>query len=579
GCYRDAERSLLRWANLRPKDFEPFLHLARLYRDLGKGVKARMAYGEALKRRPPVEVIAEAAELEERLGDFERAAELYERAQNRQPDNPQWRALRAEALMKAGKFDSAGRILRFALKRFPNDQHLNALMGIWHAKRVEWVEAEQFLLRVISHGTQEAKIKAGSISHASFAPRPSSLVPFLDAVGVLVEIWLCQGRAKEVVKLCDELLKIQPAPELLIWWAQAMDELGKTKEAAQRLERSQMFAQDERIAKAAARLWELANEPEKAASIWERFAQLVPNKQMKVSALLQAAQVWERNNQIPKALAVLDKARRIVDDPLLRAERIRLMLKADAPAAALDEAGKLLVQFPDEPQAAMLYAEAALQLWGDGAFERLAERWQNNAHLTGALLLVADRLNRRTEAEKLFKTAFNRLSFQDRKLVQHWLDNFYQPADSQSRILTPQTLLQQAHRAAEQNRIGEALMLCRKAISLQKEFLPAYEFLLQLYQRRNDLEHAVKGFTQLANRNRDDLPLNFAAAMALNLSGQHRRAIPYWRRVCALTANDPDAMLKLAESLEAIREDVQAQWVRKFVKRLERWGVTENATH
>ncbi|MFN4178873.1 MAG: hypothetical protein ACK4I8_01045, partial [Armatimonadota bacterium] len=461
-----------------------------------------------------------------------------------------------------------------------NDQHLNALMGIWHAKRVEWVEAEQFLLRGVRRGTQDAKTKIEAVSHASPAPRPSSPVPFLDAVGVLVEIWLCQGRAKEVAKLCDELLKVQPSPELLIWWAQAMDELGKTKEAAQRLERSQMFSRgDERVANAAARLWELANEPEKAVSVWERFAQLVPNKRAKVAALLHAAQVWERNNQIPKALAVLDKARRIIDDPSLRAERVRLMLKADAPAAALDEAGKLLAQFPNEPQAAMLYAEAALRLWGDEAFERLSERWQNNAHLTGAFLLVADRLNQRTDAEKLLKTALNRLSSRDRKLVQHWLDNFYQPSELQSQILTPQTLLQQAHQAAEQNRIGEALMLCRKAIALQREFLPAYEFLLQLYQRRNDLEHTVKGFTQLANRNRDDLPLNFSAATALSLSGQYRRAITYWRRVCALTANDPDAMLKLAECLEAIREDVQAQWVRKFVKRLERWEVTENETH
>jgi hypothetical protein len=30
-------------------------------------------------------------------------------------------------------------------------------------------------------------------------------------------------------------------------------------------------------------------------------------------------------------------------------------------------------------------------------------------------------------------------------------------------------------------------------------------------------------------------------------------------------------MLKLAESLEAVREDVQAKWVRKFVERLKRW--------
>jgi tetratricopeptide (TPR) repeat protein len=82
--------------------------------------------------------------LEEQLGDYERAAKLYEWAQRRQPDNPLWRTLRAQALMKSGQFDRAGRILRFALKRFPDDHRLNALMGIWHAKRVEWVEAEQF---------------------------------------------------------------------------------------------------------------------------------------------------------------------------------------------------------------------------------------------------------------------------------------------------------------------------------------------------------------------------------------------------------------------------------------------------
>ncbi|MCX7967688.1 MAG: tetratricopeptide repeat protein [Armatimonadetes bacterium] len=589
GRHKDAERSLIRWANLRPKDFEPFLNLARLYRDLGNFLKARAAYDEALKRRPPIEVIVEAAEFEEQLDDFERAAKLYEWAQNRQPENPQWRALRAEALMKAVKFDSAGRILRFALKRFPNDRHLNALMGIWHAKRVEWVEAEQFLIRGVGRGakdeetegeetkdyeTRNKETKSGKLP----VPRPPSLVPTLDAVGVLVEIWLCQGRAKEAVKLCDELLRKHPSPELLIWWAQGMDELGKTREAAERLERSQMFAKDERIVKAAARLWELANEPERAVKVWKQFAQLVPDKRAKVTAFLQAAQVWERAKQIPKALAILDEGQRIFNDPILRLHRVQLMLKADANAAALDEAGKLLAQFPDEPQVAILYAEAALSLWGDGAFERVVERWQRDAKLTGALLLIADKLNRRAEAEKLLKTAANQLATKDRKLIQTWLDNFAQITSPQSPVPDSHVLLALAHQASEQNRIGEAMLLCRKAIAMQRDFLPAYELLLQLYQRRNDLEHAIKGFTQLANRNRDDLPLNFAAATALGLSGQYRRAATYWRRVCALTANSPDAMLKLAECLEAMREDVQAQWVRKFVKRLERWEVLRDET-
>ncbi len=563
--YKDAERSLLRWTKLRPNDFEPFLHLARLYRDLGDAAKARRAYDQALARRAPVEVIAEAAELEEQLGDYERAAKLYEWAQRRQPNNPLWRALRAQALMKSGQFDRASRILRFALKRFPDDPHLNALMGIWHAKRVEWVEAEQFLKRGVWRGTRD------EVSKISPVPRPSSLVPFLDAVGVLVEIWLCQGKAKEVVRMCDELLRQHPSPELLIWWAQGMDELGKTKEAAQRLERSQMFGRDERVARAAARLWELSNEPEKAARVWERFAEIVHNRQAKLLALYRAVQVWERANAIPKALAVLEKAYRILDDPMLKAEKVRLMLKADAPAAALNEAEKLLNQFPREPMVANLYAEAALQLWRETAFERVAERFQTNAKLAGAILFVAAQLNRFNDAQKLLKTAATKLTPKDRNIVQHWLANENDIASNQSLNPSPTIFLERAQKAAEQNHFGEAIELCRKAIALRRDFLPAYELLLQLYQRRNDLEHAVKGFTQLANRQRDDLPLNFAAATALSLNGQHRRAIAYWRRVCALTDNSPDAMLKLAESLEAVREDVQAKWVRKFVERLKRW--------
>jgi tetratricopeptide (TPR) repeat protein len=562
GHYRDAEKSLLRWAKLRPKDFEPFVHLARLYRDLNEPAKARMAYDQALFRRPPVEVIAEAADLEMRLGDFERAVKLYEWAQRRQPDNPQWRALRAEALMRAGKFDRAGRILRFALKRFPDHPRLNALMGLWHARRVEWVEAEPFLLKGI-----------GDLDN-----------PDLEAVGALVEIWLCQGRVSETLRLCEMLLQKRPSAEALIWWAQAMDELGKTKEAALRLERSQMFAKgDVRIAQVAAKLWELASEPAKAAAVWERFAQTARNGQTKLAALVKAAQVWERAKDFPKALNLLDKAMAINDDPSLRAERIRLMLQADAPAAALQEAQKLLTQMPDEPQAAALYAEAALRLWRDGAFERVAQRVQQDARLSGALWLIAEQLNRQKEAIALLQVALNRLPSHQRAKLSGWLKSAdaSPPNSPNAPPNFPDASLswQRAQKAAEQSQIGEAMTHCRKVIAMHPDFLPAYELLLRLYQRKGDLAHAVKGFTQLANRHRDDVPLNFAAATALSLDGQHRRAIPYWRRVCALTENAPDAMLKLAESLVVARFDQQAEWCRRFVRRTQRWGHEGDANH
>ncbi|MGQ9518926.1 MAG: tetratricopeptide repeat protein [Candidatus Fervidibacter sp.] len=560
--YNEAERTLLQWANLSPNDFEPFTHLARLYRELGNTVKARKAYKQSLAHRPPVDVIAEAAELEEQLGNFEDAAKLYEWAQKHQPDEPKWRALRVEALMKAGKFESARSILRYALKKLPNDLRLNALMGIWHAKRVEWIEAEQFLKRSIP----------------SESEKPLSQLS-LDAVGALIEIWLCQGKAKEAAWLCDKLLRENPIPELLIWWAQAMDELGKTEEAAQRLERSQMFAKgNERIAKVAARLWELANNPQRAVAVWENFAQVARDKRLKLLSLLRAAQVWERANEIPKALALLDKAKQISDEPLIRSERVRLMLKANANAAALDEASKLLTQFPNELQAAALYAEAALSLWGENAFDRIKEQFERNPKLIGALLLIADKQNRFDEALKLIETSVKQLTPVERKAIQNWLDNAYRSINRKVSLVGPENLLGKALEVSKQNRIGEAIELCRKAIALRRDFLPAYEFLLKLYSERDDLEHAIKGFTRLANRERDDLPLNFATATALSLEGRHRRAVTYWRRVCALTDNDPNAMLKLAESLEAAREDVQAQWVKNFVKRLQRWEGLANET-
>ncbi|MER3501047.1 MAG: hypothetical protein C4295_06120 [Candidatus Fervidibacterota bacterium] len=552
GRYEEAERTLQRWATLRPKDFEPFLHLARLYRERGDAAKARMAYDEALRRRPPTEVIAEAAELEERLGEWERAAKLYEWAQRRDPDNPQWRALRAEALLKAGQFERAGRILRFALKRFPDHPRLNTLMGLWHAKRVEWVEAEGFLKKGIGDGR----------------------TPDLHAVGALVEIWLCQGRVKEAVGLCERLLQTNPSAEVLIWWAQGMEAMGKTKEAAQRLEGSQAFAKgDERMVRAVARLWELAGEPSRAAAVWQNLAERRGDKRGKAWALLQAATVWERANNFPKALAMVEAARRwLPDEPSLAAERIRLMLNAQAFAAALDEAERFLKRFPTSPEAAQLYAEAAYHLWHETALERVSERVKKEPQLAKALLLLAERMNRRQEGETLLRQLLPHLRGDLRQQVERWLPFAPSPNSDErakSPMPNPQTLVEQAQKAATEGRIGEALLLCRKAIAHRRDFLPAYEVLLHLYRQRNDLSHAIQGFTRLANRFRDDLPFNFAAATALSLGGQHRRAIAYWRRVCALTDNAPHAMVKLAESLEAIREDVQAQWVRNFVKRWE----------
>ncbi len=559
--FTDAERAWQRWASLRPKDAEPFVHLARLYWEMDKGAETRMAYDEALKRRPPVAVIAEVAEWEANQGEWERAARLYEWAQRREPRNPEWRALRVECLVRAGQFDRAGRVLRFALKTFPDHPRLNTLMGIWHAKRVEWVEAEPFLKKGVGEITKNKR-------------------PDLQAVGALVEIWLCQGRAKEALALCERLLQTAPSAEVLIWWAQAMDELGKTREAATRLERSHSFRNgDERVARAAARLWLLSNGPERAAIVWQQFAQNVRDRHLKVAALLQAAEVWEQANQIPKALAMVDAAQQILpNDPALAAERVRLLLKAQAFAAALDTASQLLSRYPDEVLAANLYAEAAFAQWQETAFERTTERLLQNGKLAGGLVLLAQRLNRQKEAEETLRMAAERMQGDNRTVVLRWLNRLVN-ASPQPSSDTVASEWERAQQAAAQQRFFDALLHCRKVLTQRPDFLPAYELLLQVYRERNDLAHAIRGFTTLANRQRDNLSLNFAAALALSLSGQHRRAIAYWRRVCALSDNAPEMMAKLAESLENAREDVHARWVHNFVKRLKRWEGVDHAGH
>ncbi len=556
-CFREAEKALQRWAKARPNDPEPFVHMARLAHDLGETAKARMAYDEALKRRPPTEVIAEVAEWEFLQGEWERAARLYEWAQRREPENPQWRAKRVEALLRAGRFDRAVRILRFALKQFPNHPRLKTLMGLWHAKRVEWVEAEPYLKKGIGMETNPKQ-------------------PDLQAVGALVEIWLCQGRAREALTLCEGLLKTAPSAEVLIWWAQAMDELGKGKEAAQRLERSQAFQKgDERVAQVAARLWELQNEPERAGAVWQRFAQQVPNKSRKAVALLRAAGVWERAQDIPKALAVLDKAKSLMpQEPVFSTERIRLLHKAQAFAAALSEATQLLSRYPYEHDLAGLYAEVALSQWQDAAFERIAERVLQNGKLVGGLVIVAQRLRREKDAIEALEFVAKRLKGEERSVVLSWLKDLRNALALQARTNSSDPAAQeweQAQQAADQKEWRTALWHCRKVLTQRPDFLPAYELLLKAYQQQNDIDHAVRGFTALANRQRDDLSLNFAAATALSLDGQYRRAVTYWRRVCALTDNDPEMMLRLAENLAAIREDIHSRWIRKFVQRLERW--------
>jgi tetratricopeptide (TPR) repeat protein len=208
------------------------------------------------------------------------------------------------------------------------------------------------------------------------------------------------------------------------------------------------------------------------------------------------------------------------------------------------EAQKLLTQMPDEPQAAALYAESGFCGCGGMAlFERVAQRVQQDARLSGALWLIAEQLNRQKEAMALLQVALNRLPSRQREKLSGWLKSAdASPLNSPNASPNfPDASLswQRAQKAAEQSQIGEAMTHCRKVIAMHPDFLPAYELLLRLYQRKGDLAHAVKGFTQLANRHRDDVPLNFAAATALSLDGQHRRAISYWRRVCALTENAP----------------------------------------
>ncbi len=553
GPIRRARATLARWIQFHPRDFRPYLFLARLESGSGKIKASLNAYRHAVTRRPPTQVLAEAAAAEERFGDLERALQLYERLQSRDNGNPRWRAKRVELLMRLKRYHSARLVLAAALKRFPEDQPLNALMGLWLARMVRWDEAVGFLQKAIGND------KTGR-SQGARDPFVGSLK--MEALGTLVELYLCQGRWRDAAVTCEGALAADPKPEILVWWAQAMAEGGKGREAVQRLEKSAALHSGYLPAvQVVASLWLALGQEDRSQAVWDQW---IKSKDQGEEAFARAARFWLSAGRPKNAYALAERGlSRSPRSRLLRTIRVEAFLAANGFTAALKEASLLLKEKPDDSLFASLYARAALGLWGGEAGEVIAARLKDEPHLAAAERLVRLQvIGSASQAEPAPASG----------------DGWAAMAQGRSQKTIGHDW-EQAQRSARDAAWRQVLKHARAVVSAQPSFLPAWDLLVEGYWQTGQLEAVLSSFVGAANRFREDLGVNYGCARALDRINQFRRSVTYWRRVCALTDHDPQFLLGLKNALEKSGQSELAGWIQRFVDRLSFWerGINETS--
>ncbi|HID06976.1 MAG TPA: tetratricopeptide repeat protein, partial [Armatimonadetes bacterium] len=120
-----------------------------------------------------------------------------------------------------------------------------------------------------------------------------------------------------------------------------------------------------------------------------------------------------------------------------------------------------------------------------------------------------------------------------------------------------------------QGRFVEAQTQCRIAIALGASPEVMYGQMIDIYERagRDSLREAVSNFARMARKHPDDLALQKIVAIGYERLNQYKRALPYWRRVCALTEAAPQAVQALARCLEHSGMDEDAVIAYRYVAR------------
>lgn len=613
GRLREAIPILQRLLSLKSDDARVHAELARAYAKLGQVALALKHYDEAIEfaigspsgvsRDEKLNLISEVVEFALRLNEHGRIVGLCERAMRLDPSNVRWRLLKARSLIEMGKLRSAVMSLRATLRRFKDCAEAKATLGLIHAWRFEWKDAEQLLLDALSRMPHDA-----------------------DIAGALLTIYMCQGREGDALKLierCSHSGMDEVSTALLK--SKAYEMAGDVKRSEAALIATSAFKRGEpRVLIQLARLYLIEGlyEPavrhyngliERAAKLRDGSLELQLRSEL-AEALLRAGRYSEAASELKHAMMLSPS------DWTLRMRHANVLLRlgeiADAFVAA--ENAQRVCNTADVPMrfARMLLEQmkgsiyASLSAWSevwakmpnrfvaDVAIELLLGRAIQSEHvslLQKALLgtSYATPLQRRIALEVLAQAYMSANMHSDARDV--WMrlcllkptEPSYlaglaeachgmgdtSGADENFRLALRADPF--AHGIRERyvrflmgcGRLSEAQTQCRIALSLGAKRERLYSLMIECSELEGSekLRELVKVLSKMAFRAQDDCALAMAVAEGYERLGEHKRALPYWRRVCGLTKASLRAVEHLASCLERAGCDEEAKWARRFI--------------
>jgi len=318
--------------------------LAAAYDRAGKLQLAISTYREALSRSPDdLRIIIPAVAALYRAKEYDRADDILRHASQEKLYHPDLQLLQLQSHLRRGELGTASDILQDILRRDPNDHAACLSLALIKMRQNQFAEAEQLL----------AKLKA---------QEPNSL----PVTYAQIQLNIRQGKAKEALRLCNEIVENLDNASAHILRARTYTTVGQTKQAAEDLERATTIEPNNiEVWIARSEFYRSMNRLDLAIADIEQALSLAPeNVQIQkraISMLLASSQ----RDSVDKGRAILYRALESnPEDIELRLSKARLLL-AEGTAPAIQNAEQVLQNITEEhpamAQAWVLLGEISLR--------------------------------------------------------------------------------------------------------------------------------------------------------------------------------------------------------------------------
>lgn len=514
--------------------------------------------------------------------------------------------LRARLQHHEGDHRGALDELRLALASDDGNPYLLTQMGEQYARLSELERAEAQLKRVIDRNPEyapaqllmgrvlyEAQKTTRARAHLSRAIKLRPADP--DAYLVLTQLWLDQGKTEEAIKVVEDLGGALPGePVGYRRLGLALAERGDAVRAERLLSRAvERDPGDLEAWTTLARIHESAGRPEKALEAWSRAVERDPeNRDILLSAgrlalrldkpaearayfdlllslgrdpesVVKVAFSYLAVHRLPEAAAVLDGARRQLEEPRLHFyaglvhERVRNWPKAiEAFDAVRPDAGEIL--FEARLHKAMSQSALGQHKPALDAFARLAEERPGLSGLLPARARALERAARPKDAEALLLAAFDPKPTAE---ILEALGGFYERQGRAAEAVTLFSRALQKHPkdepllfalAAAQERKGDwqrAVDTMRSVLDANPSNPAAMNFIgYTLADRGGDLDEAERLVGKALDARPDAAAYLDSMGWVAFRKGQYERSVELLEKAVAESPEEPTLLEHLAEA-------------------------------